>query len=52
MEQNFAIQLFEDKKVRFVWDAEREKYYFSIVDVAGSGRVAALLCHHAGAGYQ
>ena len=33
MEQNFAIQLFEDKKVRFVWDAEREKYYFSIVDV-------------------
>ena len=24
MEQNFAIQLFEGKKVRFVWDAERD----------------------------
>ena len=33
MEQNFAIQLFENKKIRCVWDAEREKYYFSIVDV-------------------
>lgn len=33
MEQAFAIQLFEDKKVRCIWDAEQEKYYFSIVDV-------------------
>ena len=33
MEQAFAIQLFEDKKVRYIWDAEQEKYYFSIVDV-------------------
>lgn len=33
MEQNFAIQLFEDRQVRVVWDAEQEKYYFSIVDV-------------------
>ena len=33
MEQNFAIQLFEDKKVRVVWDAEQEKYFFSIVDI-------------------
>lgn len=33
MENNFAIQLFEGKQVRFVWDAEQEKYYFSIVDV-------------------
>ena len=33
MEQNFAIQLFEDRKVRVVWDAEQEKYYFSIVDI-------------------
>ena len=33
MEQEFAIQLFENKKIRCVWDAEREKYYFSIVDV-------------------
>ena len=33
MEDNFAIQLFEGKKVRLVWDAEQEKYYFSVVDV-------------------
>ena len=31
--QEFAIQLFEGKQVRIVWDAEQEKYYFSIVDV-------------------
>lgn len=33
MEQNIAIQLFENKQVRVVWDAEKEKYYFSIVDI-------------------
>jgi len=33
MEDNFGIQLFDGKKVRFVWDEEQEKYYFSIVDV-------------------
>ena len=33
MDNNFAIQLFEDRQVRIVWDAEAEKYYFSIVDV-------------------
>ena len=33
MNDNFAIQLFEGKKVRIVWDAEQEKYYFSIVDI-------------------
>ena len=27
------IQLFEDRKVRTAWDSEREKWYFSIVDV-------------------
>ena len=27
-----AIQLFENKKVRTIWDAEEEKWYFSIVD--------------------
>ena len=30
-----AIQLFEEKKVRTVWDNEQEKWYFSIVDVVG-----------------
>ena len=33
MEQNLAIQLFENKQVRVVWDAEKGKYYFSIVDI-------------------
>ena len=33
MDDNFAIQLFEGKRVRIVWDAEHEKYYFSIVDI-------------------
>lgn len=33
MNDNFAIQLFEGKKVRIVWDAEQEKYYFSVVDI-------------------
>jgi hypothetical protein len=30
---NFAIQLFEGKKVRIAWDAEQEKYYFSVTDI-------------------
>lgn len=29
------IQLFEQKKVRTVWDEEQEKWYFSIIDVVG-----------------
>ena len=33
MDNQFAIQLFEQQQVRIVWDAEIEKYYFSIVDV-------------------
>lgn len=28
-----AIQLFEDKKVRTVWDSEHEKWFISIIDV-------------------
>ena len=31
--ENKAIQLFEDQKIRVAWDAEREEWYFSIVDV-------------------
>ena len=33
MNEEFAIQFFEGKKVRIVWDAEKEKYYFAIVDI-------------------
>jgi len=27
------IQVFEDRKVRSVWDAEQEKWYISVIDV-------------------
>ena len=30
-----AIQLFEERKVRTVWDDKEEKWYFSVVDVCG-----------------
>ena len=33
MAQEEAIKLFEGKQVRYVWDDEKEKYFFSIVDV-------------------
>lgn len=33
MSQQNKIQLFEQKKVRTVWDAEQEKWFFSIIDV-------------------
>lgn len=33
MKQPDAIKIFEDKKVRTIWDEEQEKWYFSIVDV-------------------
>jgi len=29
------VQIFQDKKVRTHWDAEKEEWYFSIVDVVG-----------------
>lgn len=32
MTQLQALQLFEEKKVRTLWDVENEKFYFSIVD--------------------
>ena len=33
MEEKFAIQLFEGKKVRVAWDEKQEKYFFSVVDI-------------------
>ena len=35
MTKKQAIQLFEERKVRTVWDDEQEKWFFSIVDVCG-----------------
>ena len=33
MEHQNAIKIFEDKKVRTLWDADKEKWYLSIIDV-------------------
>ena len=33
MKSTEAIKIFEDKKVRTLWDEESEKWYISIVDV-------------------
>ena len=30
---NGSIQLFEDQKIRTAWDADKEEWYFSIIDV-------------------
>jgi hypothetical protein len=35
MTKKEALQLFEEKKVRTIWDDEQEKWYFAIVDVCG-----------------
>jgi len=33
MEKQNEIKIFEEQKVRTVWDAELEQWYFSIIDV-------------------
>jgi len=33
MKQENELKIFEDNKVRTLWDAEQEKWYLSIVDV-------------------
>ena len=35
MTKQEALKLFEDRKVRTVWDDEQEKWYFAVVDVVG-----------------
>lgn len=32
-ETKTQIKLFEEQKVRTVWDSEKEEWYFSVVDV-------------------
>ena len=34
-DKNHKIQMFNGQKVRTVWNADEEKWYFSIVDVCG-----------------
>ena len=33
MTKTNQIQLFNEKKVRTVWDSEKEELYFSVIDV-------------------
>lgn len=33
MKKENEIKIFEDRKVRTLWDSEQEKWYLSIVDV-------------------
>jgi len=33
MANESIIKLFEDKKIRIVWNEEQEKYYFAVVDI-------------------
>ena len=35
MNKERAIRLFQDKKVRVLWDDDKEKWFFSIVDIIG-----------------
>jgi len=36
MQRDKSIKLFEEKSIRTHWDAEAEKWYFSIVDVCAT----------------
>ncbi len=36
MTQRQALKLFDDRKIRTVWDDEKEKWFFSVVDVVGA----------------
>jgi hypothetical protein len=46
MNKDTAIKLFESKKIRSVWDDDKEKWYFSIVDVVS---ILTNQPHHQGA---
>ena len=35
MTKKEGIKIFEEKRVRSIWDDEQEKWYFSVVDVIG-----------------
>ncbi len=35
IKQQNTIKIFEEERVRTIWDAEQEKWYISIVDVVG-----------------
>ena len=36
MDKNESLKLFEQQSIRTSWDADADKWYFSIVDVIGA----------------
>ncbi len=36
MTKKNQIQIFNDRKVRTVWDSDKEEWYFSVVDVVAA----------------
>ena len=36
MDKENSIKLFEDRKIRSVWNEDEEEWYFSVVDVIGA----------------
>lgn len=36
MTQKQALKIFDERRIRTVWDDETEKWYFSVVDVVGA----------------
>ena len=34
--QQTIVKLFENTEIRSLWDAEKEEYYFSVVDICGA----------------
>ncbi len=35
MKNNQAIKIFDDRQIRTIWDKDKEKWFFSVVDVCG-----------------
>ena len=35
MDKENSLKIFEDKNIRVEWDANEEKWYFSVVDIVG-----------------
>ena len=36
MTKETAIKLFQDQRVRVLWNEDQEKWYFSVIDVIGT----------------
>ena len=50
MNKKQVIKLFEEQKVRMEWDDEKEKWFFSIVDVCGVLTIVKTISPHVNIG--